>query len=120
VPFNTDIRSGYMRIRSCAAARCIENGMYAVLAGPIGNLPFVQGADIHYGEACILTPCDVHFARDGVAEEATPNVETMVVHELDMEVLRRNRLTGSTRTWLDRRTDLYTVRWNEAGKTRES
>ena len=43
VPFNTDIRSGYMRIRSCAAARCIENGMYAVLAGPIGNLPFVQG-----------------------------------------------------------------------------
>ena len=59
VPFNTDIRSGYMRVRSCAQARCIENGIYAVLAGPIGNLPFVQGADIHYGEACILTPCDV-------------------------------------------------------------
>jgi predicted amidohydrolase/ribosomal protein S18 acetylase RimI-like enzyme len=119
VPFNTDIRSGYMRVRSCAQARCIENSMYAVLAGPIGNLPFVQGADIHYGEACILTPCDVHFARDGVAEEATPNVETMVVHELDMEVLRRNRLTGTTRTWLDRRTDLYAVRWNDAGKPRE-
>jgi len=119
VPFNTDIRSAYMRIRSCAQARCIENGMYAVLAGPIGNLPFVQGADIHYGEACILTPCDVPFARDGVAEEATPNVETMVVHELDMEVLRRNRLTGSVRTWLDRRTDLYGVRYTETGKARE-
>ncbi len=119
VPFNTDIRSGYMRVRSCAQARCIENGMYAVLAGPIGNLPFVQGADIHYGEACILTPCDVHFARDGVAEEATANVETMVVHELDMEVLRRNRLTGSTRTWLDRRSDLYGVRYTEAGKAKE-
>lgn len=119
VPFNTDIRSGYMRVRSCAQARCIENSMYAVLAGPIGNLPFVQGADIHYGEACILTPCDVHFARDGVAEEATPNVETMVVHELDMEVLRRNRLTGTTRTWLDRRSDLYAVRWTEGGKPRE-
>lgn len=119
VPFNADIRSGYMRVRSCAQARCIENGMYAVLAGPVGNLPFVQGADIHYGEACILTPCDVHFARDGVAEEATPNVETMVVHELDMEVLRRNRLTGSVRTWLDRRSDLYAVKWTEAGKPRE-
>ncbi|MBA3819865.1 MAG: GNAT family N-acetyltransferase [Deltaproteobacteria bacterium] len=116
VPFVTDIRSGYMRIRSCAQARCIENGMYAVLAGPIGNLPFVQGADIHYGEACILTPCDVPFARDGVAEEATPNVETMVVHELDIEVLRRNRLTGSVRTWLDRRPDLYGVRYTEGGK----
>jgi predicted amidohydrolase/ribosomal protein S18 acetylase RimI-like enzyme len=119
VPFNTDIRSAYMRIRSCAQARCIENGMYAVLAGPIGNLPLVQGADIHYGEACILTPCDVPFARDGVAEEATPNVETMVVNELDIEVLRRNRLVGSVRTWLDRRQDLYAVRYTETGKKTE-
>jgi predicted amidohydrolase len=119
VPFNTDIRSGYMRVRSCAQARCIENGVYAVLAGPIGNLPFVQGADIHYGEACILTPCDVNFARDGIAEEATPNVETMVVHELDMEVLRRNRLVGSVRTWVDRRSDLYAVRYTEGGKPKE-
>jgi predicted amidohydrolase/ribosomal protein S18 acetylase RimI-like enzyme len=119
VPFNTDIRSGYMRVRSCAHARCIENGLYAVLAGPIGNLPFVQGADIHYGEAVILTPCDVPFARDGVAEEATPNVETMVVNELDIEVLRRNRLTGSVRTWLDRRSDLYAVRYTEGGKRSE-
>jgi predicted amidohydrolase len=119
VPFNTDIRSGYMRVRSCAQARCIENGMYAVLAGPIGNLPFVQGADIHYGEACILTPCDVPFSRDGVAEEATPNVETMVVQELDIEVLRRSRLVGAVRTWLDRRTDLYAVRFTEGGEVRE-
>ena len=119
VPFNTDIRSGYMRVRSCAQARCIENGMYAVLAGPIGNLPFVQGADIHYGEACILTPCDVPFSRDGVAEEATPNVETMVVQELDIEVLRRSRLVGAVRTWLDRRTDLYSVRFTEGGEVRE-
>jgi hypothetical protein len=93
--------------------------MYSVLAGPIGNLPFVQGADIHYGEACILTPCDVPFARDGVAEEATPNVETMVVFELDIEVLRRNRIAGSVRTWLDRRQDLYGVRYTEAGKKNE-
>ena len=78
-----------------------------------------QGADIHYGEACILTPCDLRFARDGVAEEATPNVETMVLHELDIEVLRRNRLAGTVRTWLDRRSDLYKVRWSEKGKPRE-
>ena len=119
IPFNTDIRSGYMRVRSCAQARCIENGMYAVLAGPIGNLPFVQGADIHYGQVCILTPCDVPFARDGVAEEASPNVETMVLNELDIEVLRRNRLTGTVRTWLDRRQDLYAVRFTEGGKKAE-
>jgi predicted amidohydrolase/ribosomal protein S18 acetylase RimI-like enzyme len=119
VPFNTDIRSAYMRVRSCAQARCIENSMYAILAGPVGNLPFVQGADIHFGEACILTPCDVPFARDGVAEEATANVETMVVNELDIEVLRRNRLVGAIRTWLDRRQDLYAVRFTEGGKKSE-
>jgi len=113
VPFNTDIRSGYMRVRSCAAARCIENGLYAILAGPVGNLPFVDGADIHYGQACILTPSDLAFARDGIAEEATPNVEMMVLHELNVETLRKNRRTGAVRPWLDRRTDLYSVNWNE-------
>ena len=45
--------------------------------------------------------------------------ETMVVHELDMEVLRRNRIVGSVRTWLDRRGDLYAVRYTEGGKPRE-
>ena len=43
----------------------------------------------------------------------------MLVHELDMEALRRNRLTSGLRTWIDRRTDLYTVKYNEAGKARE-
>ena len=62
VPFNTDSRSGYRRVRSCAQARCIENHVYAVLAGPVGNLPFVDGADIHYGQSCVLTPCDIPFA----------------------------------------------------------
>jgi hypothetical protein len=54
-----------------------------------------------------------------VAEVATPNVETMVVQELDIEVLRRSRLVGAVRTWLDRRTDLYAVRFTEAGEVRE-
>jgi predicted amidohydrolase/ribosomal protein S18 acetylase RimI-like enzyme len=113
VPFNTDIRSGYMRVRTCAASRCIENSVYAVLAGPIGNLPFVDGSDIHYGQACILTPSDVSFARDGIAEEATPNVETMVVCELNIETLRKNSRSGIVRPWLDRRTDIYAVTWQE-------
>jgi predicted amidohydrolase/GNAT superfamily N-acetyltransferase len=119
VPFNMDMRSGYMRVRSCAQARCIENGLYAVLAGPIGNLPFVQGADIHYGESCVLTPSDLPFARDGVAEEATPNVEMMLLVELDIDTLRKSRLTGAVRPWLDRRADLYAIRYTEGGKPRE-
>ena len=111
VPYNTDIRSGHVRVRTCAAARAIENHMYCVLGGACGNLPFVEGADIHWAQSCILTPSDIPFQRDGVAVEATPNVEAMLVHELDMETLRRTERTGTVRTWKDRRSDLYRVEW---------
>ena len=109
IPYNTDIRAAHIRVRSCAAARCIENHVYAVLSGPIGNLPQVEGADIHYAQAAILTPSDIHFPRDGIAAQANENVEALIIHDLDMAVLRRTRRQGSVRPWIDRRTDLYRV-----------
>nr|WP_255216479.1 GNAT family N-acetyltransferase [Pseudenhygromyxa sp. WMMC2535] len=109
IPYNTDIRAAHIRVRTCAAARCIENHVYAVLSGPIGNLPQVQGADIHYAQAAILTPSDVHFPRDGIAAQANENVEALIIHDLDMAVLRRTRRLGSVRPWIDRRKDLYSV-----------
>ncbi len=111
VPFNTDIRSGYLRVRTCAAARCIENHIYAVIAGPVGNLPHVDGADIHYAQAAVLTPSDVQFARDGIAEQAEPGGEMMVLADLDLDRLRRTERTSTVRPWLDRRQDLYRVQW---------
>ncbi|HJK94581.1 MAG TPA: bifunctional GNAT family N-acetyltransferase/carbon-nitrogen hydrolase family protein [Polyangiaceae bacterium LLY-WYZ-15_(1-7)] len=111
VPYNTDIRSGHIRVRTCAHARAIENHLYAVLSGACGNLPFVEGADIHWAQSCILTPSDLAFDRDGVAVEATPNVEAMLVHELDLEKLKRTERTGTVRTWVDRRDDLYGIEW---------
>jgi predicted amidohydrolase/ribosomal protein S18 acetylase RimI-like enzyme len=109
VPYNTDIRSGHVRVRSCALARAIENHIYVVMAGAIGNLPQVEGADIHYGQSSILTPSDIHFARDGIATEGTANAETMIIHDLDLALLRRTEGTGTVRTWPDRRKDLYAV-----------
>ncbi|MCB9600277.1 MAG: GNAT family N-acetyltransferase [Sandaracinus sp.] len=111
VPYNTDIRSGHVRVRACAQARCIENHVYSVLSGACGNLPEVEGADIHWAQSCILTPSDIPFDRDGIAVEATANMETMLVHELDLELLRRTERTGTVRTWGDRRRDLYSVHW---------
>ncbi len=113
VPYNTDLRQGHLRVRYCAHARCIENHMYAVLAGAVGNIPSVEGADIHYGQGAILTPSDVGFARDGIEAEATPNTEAMLIHDLDLDVLRRTRRTGTVRPWFDRRTDLYRVRFED-------
>lgn len=120
VPFNTDMRPAYLRVRYCAHARSIENNVFMVMSGACGNLPFVEGADIHYAQSCILTPSDITYDRDAVAAEATPNVETMLVHSLDLDALRRGRREGSVRTWGDRRKDIYRVTYREDGKIREA
>jgi predicted amidohydrolase/ribosomal protein S18 acetylase RimI-like enzyme len=111
VPYNTDVRSGYLRVRYCAQARCVENHVFVATSGCTGNLPFVDNADVHYSVSSIFTPSDVSFDRDGVAAECTPNVETVVIHDLDLEKLRRHRRRGSVTNWKDRRVDLYRVRY---------
>jgi len=110
VPFCTDERKGYLRVRYCAQARCVENHLYTAMAGTVGNLPDVENMDVQYAQSAILTPSDFLFARDGVAAECTPNVETVVIHDVDLEQLRRHRRAGTTLNWEDRRVDLYEVR----------
>jgi predicted amidohydrolase len=107
VPFCTDERKGYLRVRYCAQARCIENQIFVAMAGTVGNLPEVENMDIQYAQSAILTPSDFFFARDGIAAECMPNIETVVVHDVDLEVLKQSRLIGTTLNWNDRRTDLY-------------
>lgn len=109
VPFNTDTRHGYLRVRHCAQARCIENHVYVAISGCTGNLPFVENSDIHYAQSGIFTPADAEFARDAVADECNPNVETLIIHDLDFEQLRRHRESGTVQNWNDRRRDLYKV-----------
>lgn len=119
VPFNTDTRHGYLRVRHCAQARCVENHLYVAIAGCTGNLPFVENADIHYAQSGIFTPADAEFARDAVAAECNPNVETVIIHDLDFEQLRRHRESGSVQNWYDRRCDLYRVVYKEDGRSFE-
>ena len=113
VPFNTDERYGYLRVRHCSQARAIENQIYVAIAGCAGMMPFVENADMHYAQCAVLTPSDFPFARDAVASESMPNIETVVVHDVDLELLRRNRMDGTVRPWTDRRLDLYGVRYND-------
>jgi predicted amidohydrolase/ribosomal protein S18 acetylase RimI-like enzyme len=107
VPYCTDDRQGYCRVRVCSQARAIENQIYVVTAGIIGNLPSVAAMDIHYGQAAVFTPSDFEFARDGVQAEADPNVEMLLVTDLDIDDLHRTRASGSVRPRLDRRRDLF-------------
>ncbi len=98
-------------MKLCAQARAIENHLYVVTAGCVGTLPMVENADVHYAQSGVYTPCDVPFARDGIAAQASENIETIVVQDVDLELLRIHRRRGTTRNWRDRRTDLYRVRY---------
>jgi predicted amidohydrolase/ribosomal protein S18 acetylase RimI-like enzyme len=110
VPFCTDERYAYLRVRYCAQARCIENHVYTAIAGTVGNLPAVENMDVQYAQSGIFTPSDIPFTRDAIASECTPNIETVIVDDVDLELLSRHRQAGSVLNWRDRRTDLYETR----------
>jgi predicted amidohydrolase/predicted N-acetyltransferase YhbS len=111
VPFCTDERQSYLRVRYCAQARAVENQCYVALAGNVGNLPNVENIDIQYAQSCIVTPCDFPFARDGVAADTTPNVEMVAIADLSIDALLQARQHGTVRNLKDRRFDLYSVNW---------
>jgi predicted amidohydrolase/ribosomal protein S18 acetylase RimI-like enzyme len=110
VPFATDERYGYLRVRYCAQARCVENHVYVVIAGTVGNLPFVENMDVQYAQSGIFSPSDIPFSRDAIVAESNPNIETVIVDDIDLELLKRHRQSGTVLNWQDRRTDLYEVR----------
>ena len=111
VPFCTDNRQGYYRVRYCCHARAIENQIYVALAGNVGNLPDVLNMDIQYGQAAVLTPSDFEFARDGIAAEADSNEETILVCDLDLDELHTARNNGTVTPRLDRRRDLFETKF---------
>jgi predicted amidohydrolase len=107
VPFCTDTRQGYLRVRYCAQARAIENQIYLAMTGNVGNLPDVSNMDIQYGQAAVLTPSDFAFARDGIAAEADSNEETVLICDLDLDDLHQARHGGTVTPRLDRRSELF-------------
>jgi predicted amidohydrolase/predicted N-acetyltransferase YhbS len=115
VPFCTDTREGYLRVRYCCQARAVENQCYVVTSGVVGNLPNVDNMDIHYAESGIFTPCDFPFARDGIAAIAPTNSETITLADLRLQDLISARNSGTVMNLHDRRFDLYRVEWKEQG-----
>lgn len=114
VPFNTDQRAGYMRVRYCAQARCVENHVYVAISGCSGLLTNATNASLHYAQSAIFTPCDYAFPRDGIQAEAEPNCSTILIEDLDLSLLKTHRETGSVRNWNDRRTDCYRLTYGPA------
>ncbi len=111
VPFWTDTKNAYLRVRCCAHARAIENECYVVISGSVGNLPKVEGADIQYAQSAVFSPSDFAFPHDAIMAETTPNTEMTLIVDLDLEKLSKLRNEGSVRNYLDRRRDLYNIKW---------
>jgi hypothetical protein len=65
--------------------------------------------DVQYGQASVLTPSDLAFARDGIAAESDPNEETVLICDVDLEELSKAQSGGTVTPRLDRRADLFKV-----------
>lgn len=113
VPFLTDTQNAYSRVRVCAKARAIENECYVVIAGSVGNLPRVHNMDIQYAQSAVFTPCDFTFPTDGTRAEATPNTEMILITDVDLDLLNKLHSYGGVRNLKDRRTDLYSVNYED-------
>lgn len=111
VPFSTDTKNSYNRIRYCAQARAIENECYVAIAGSVGNLPNVKNMGIQYAQSAVLTPSDFSFPHDAIGGEAPPNTETTLVVDVDLDLLKELKMHGTVRNSKNRRNDLYKVEW---------
>lgn len=103
VPSCTDDRQGFLRVRYCAHARAIENQMYVIQSCTVGSLPMVPAVSLNYGQAAILTPSDFPFSRDGIMAEGDPNLEMMVIGELNLHTITDARSSGTVLPLLDSR-----------------
>lgn len=110
VPFLTDTQNAYMRVRTCAMARAIENECFVAITGSVGNLPKVENMDISYSQSAVFTPCDFAFPSNGVKTEATPNTEMVLIADVDLQLLDELHTYGSVRNLKDRRTDFYELK----------
>lgn len=60
-----------------------------------------------YGAEVFITPSDFPFARDGIAAEGVPNMEQIVIADVDLGKLVMNRVSGTTIPLYDKRVDVY-------------
>ena len=116
VPYWTDTKNAYLRVRRCAQARAIENECYVAITGSAGNLPRVENMDIQYSQSAVFSPSDFSFPHDAVVAEATPNTETTIIVDLDLDLLKKLRTQGSVRNLQQRRIDLYNVKYKHVRK----
>lgn len=91
---------GFWRVRHCGHARAIENQVYIVHCCTVGRV----GEPLPYGRgrSSILSPCDSPWAPNGIVIEAEPDVESVVMVTVNLDLLHVNRKNGAAPTFRDR------------------
>ncbi len=100
-PSFTFTAAGFHRVRHCAAARCVENQVFAVHASTWAS--GLEPATTAFARSSVLAPCDVGFPPDGVLAEAAENAPDVIGARLDLAAMRTARREGAAPTWSDRR-----------------
>lgn len=107
-PSYTDSSFGYHRVRHCCQARAIENQLFVLLSGIVGELPEGRPqVDSGYCQAGVFTPCDRPFTADGVLQAGEANQDMAVIAQIDFAELHENREHGAVSPFYDRRPMLY-------------
>lgn len=101
VPYLTDDRRGHSRVTLCARARAVENQLYVATAGMVGSLPLITDLTAQYAQSGLYTPSDYPFPMDGIATEAAPNSEMVLVGDIDLSRLDHARASGSVLNYKD-------------------
>lgn len=89
VPFWTDTKNGYQRVRICSQSRAIENECYVAIGGSVGNLPRVDNVDIQYAQSAVFSPSDIYFPHDATLTEASANTEMIIFADVDLTKLKQ-------------------------------
>jgi predicted amidohydrolase/ribosomal protein S18 acetylase RimI-like enzyme len=109
VPFLTDTQNAYTRVKNCAMARAIENECFVAIAGSNGNLPKVKNMDIQYAQSAVYTPGDFQFPINGIKAETTTNNETVLIVDINLDLLKELHSHGSVTNLKSRRKDIYEI-----------
>lgn len=109
-PSATYTRRGFYRVRRCCAARAVEDQIYVAECHQVGSLSVpVDQPFTGFGRSAILCPIDDQsMVDDGIMVEAGEGEEeTVIVGEVDLEVLDRSRNSSEATILRDRRPETY-------------
>ncbi|MCJ1885786.1 carbon-nitrogen hydrolase family protein [Pseudomonas sp. LA21] len=103
-PSCTDTEAGYHRVRIGAQARALENQIAVLHSPTVGLAPWSPALDENVGRAGLYVPPDYGMPADGVlalSEELMPSESRWLLHDLDLDEVRRVRREGQVFTRRD-------------------